>query len=275
VFRKLINTFADYFVRTSPGLRVNRGLYALHEYFRFRRSLYEHQKAQQTLEAIFEDLTVRAGPMAGLKYPSFSSVGSSLFPKLAGTYESELVPIISRLNTRYEVIIDIGCAEGYYAVGLARMFAEATVVAFDADESARNLCYAMAVINKVDDQVQIRGECTSEWIAALDRSLPTLIVCDCEGCERYLFDQNNIDALKNADLIVELHPMYQPDVREFLTNLFGSSHHIQFVSSHDDKRKISDLPSQYGSLSEIEKLKMVQEGRSFSMDWLIAKSIGS
>lgn len=271
MIRKYINRVTDYFVRTSAGLYFNKGLYRLYEYFRFRRSLYEHQMAAKKLESLFTDLTVKNGLMAGLKYPSFSSFGSSIFPKLGGTYENELTPVINKLNTsQYKTIIDIGCAEGYYAVGLARMFPNAKVIAFDTDEPARKLCYEMAVINAVQDRVQILEKCTVEWINSLDQDVTTLLVCDCEGYERHLFNQNNMNALQHTDLIIELHPMYEPDVKGFLSALFESSHHIEFVSSYDDKRKIFDLPEQYGSLSEIEKLKLVQEGRSFSMDWLIA-----
>lgn len=273
VFRKTFDRFTDRFVTTPAGSYLNRGLYTLYEYFRFRRSLYQHRQAQQKLETLFADRTVMKGPMAGLRYPSFSSFGSSLFPKLAGTYENELSQVISGLNTQYHVIIDVGCAEGYYAVGLARRFPDATVIAFDDDESARKQCHEMAVINKVESHIQIRAKCTSEWIGSIDRTAKTLIICDCEGCERHLFDENNVIALQHADLIIELHPMYEPDVKEFLTSLFARSHHVEFVSSYDDKRKIFDLTDEYASLSDVEKLTMVQEGRAFSMDWMIIKSL--
>jgi hypothetical protein len=51
------------------------------------------------------------------------AVGSALIPKLLGCYEAELHGVIAcALNTTYDTIIDIGCAEGYYAVGLALHF---------------------------------------------------------------------------------------------------------------------------------------------------------
>ena len=96
---KYINTLTDNFVKTTGGLYFIRRLYSLYEYFRFQRSLFDHQMAAKRLESMFTDLTVLNGPMAGLKYPSFSSFGSSLFPKLAGTYENELAPVIKKLNS--------------------------------------------------------------------------------------------------------------------------------------------------------------------------------
>jgi hypothetical protein len=53
-------------------------------------------------------------------------------PKLLGCYEQELHPALNRaIDTDYGVILNIGCAEGYYPVGLARVLPTAHVIAFD------------------------------------------------------------------------------------------------------------------------------------------------
>jgi hypothetical protein len=44
----------------------------------------------ENLKQLFNDLTVRTGFMKRMKYQGFSSYGSSIFPKLSGTYECEL-----------------------------------------------------------------------------------------------------------------------------------------------------------------------------------------
>jgi hypothetical protein len=60
-------------------------------------------------------LRVSGGPFAGLKL-SERSVGSELLPKLLGTYELELHRVIEEfLSTDYDVLINIGCGEGFYA----------------------------------------------------------------------------------------------------------------------------------------------------------------
>lgn len=71
-------------------------------------------------------LTVRRGPFAGLRYPSHDAVGSSLWPKLLGSYEAELAPTFEALcATPYRTVVDVGAAEGYYAVGLGLRLGEA------------------------------------------------------------------------------------------------------------------------------------------------------
>lgn len=63
---------------------------------------------------------ILSGPFKGLMYPR-ESVGSAWAPKLLGTYESELSPTIERIvSGGYRSVVDIGAAEGYYAVGLAK-----------------------------------------------------------------------------------------------------------------------------------------------------------
>ena len=72
--------------------------------------------------------TIAAGPFAKMKY-SFESHGSSIVPKLVGSYEAPLESWIEEaIKNGYNRIIDIGCAEGYYAVGLA--FREASPIIY-------------------------------------------------------------------------------------------------------------------------------------------------
>ena len=69
---------------------------------------------------VFPQKIVSDGPFKGLKYPEYISCGSAIYSKLLGTYEAELHDFIySILRQDLEILVDIGCAEGYYAVGFA------------------------------------------------------------------------------------------------------------------------------------------------------------
>src|SRR5262245_60848059 len=94
------------------------------------------------------DLVVRRGPFAGMKYPSVARLGSACFPKLLGVYERELHPILNSIkDRRYTEILNIGCAEGYYAVGLAMWNPSAKVLAFDIDPRQTAFCADLAALN--------------------------------------------------------------------------------------------------------------------------------
>ena len=63
--------------------------------------------------------TVRAGPFAGLTYPRSAVLQMPSFTsRLAGTYESELHPVIETLvRSQPRLLINLGAGDGYYAVG--------------------------------------------------------------------------------------------------------------------------------------------------------------
>src|SRR3982751_3241860 len=64
--------------------------------------------------------TVLHGPFAGLRYPADAVQSRHSVPMLLGSYERELHAIVdSVLLDSYNRVVDVGCAEGYYAVGLA------------------------------------------------------------------------------------------------------------------------------------------------------------
>ena len=79
---------------------------------------------------------VAAGPFAGMSYPVQASEGGRA-PRLLGAYEASLHPVIETVIARaYRQVLDIGCAEGYYAVGLARRIPDTIVHARDSDLAA-------------------------------------------------------------------------------------------------------------------------------------------
>ncbi len=102
--------------------------------------------------------TVLEGPFKGMAYPVRASEGARA-ARLLGLYEASLEPVIETIAARpYALVIDIGCAEGYYAVGLARRMPQARVLARDSSDQAQALCRALATANGVADRVQV-GAC--------------------------------------------------------------------------------------------------------------------
>jgi hypothetical protein len=80
------------------------------------------------VDDLFPTLRVAGGPFQGLHYPHRRSVGSAPLPKLLGSYESELHAALEQLLTEeHETVVDIGCAEGYYAVGLGLRLSKAEI----------------------------------------------------------------------------------------------------------------------------------------------------
>lgn len=224
------------------------------------------------LKALFPTLVVANGPFRGLRYPSAAATeGSALLPKLLGSYESELHPILMQLaRNRYTCVMNIGCGEGYYAVGLALQFPESQIYAFDTDPQARRLCAAMANANGVSSRVKIGDSCNAAVLLALPLGQRSLIFCDCEGYERQLFTAQVAEALSHHDLIIESHDFIDIEISSTLRRVFSSTHTVRSIHSIDDIQKAHTY--QYPQLDRYsisERRLILAERRPAIMEWLV------
>ncbi|MEQ1752317.1 MAG: hypothetical protein ABL974_23050, partial [Prosthecobacter sp.] len=82
------------------------------------------------------------------------------------------------------LVVDVGAAEGYYAVGLARRLPSAQIIAFEMEEHGQKALHEMAQLNNVTSRLHIRGRCEPADLAeALGTELNAVVVCDVEGYE--------------------------------------------------------------------------------------------
>jgi hypothetical protein len=175
-------------------------------------------------------IRVQSGPFAGMAWPS-GAIGSCLLPKLIGCYEQELHGAIAALPGRnVRRVVVVGSAEGYYAIGLARLLPGATVVAFDIDARARAMCAANATANGVADRVRILAEGTPEELEEALADEPAFLLCDCEGCEYALLDPARVPGLRRAYAVIELHgTAANPGrVKELLAR-FAATHDVTVI----------------------------------------------
>lgn len=222
----------------------------------------------------FPDLVVAGGAFAGMRYPDAAATGSALLPKLAGSYENELDGFLDVVRGRdYGLIVDIGCAEGYYAIGLARLFPTAQVLAFDVDAVAREMCRRMAEANGVADRVAIHGLCDSERLKDLAGGPRALIFADCEGYEAELFTKETASALAGHDILIECHDFKDPTITPGIVAAFSDSHDISVARTVSELAKAEDpgLPALSGYNAETRRF-IVSEARNPAQTWLFLSS---
>lgn len=211
-----------------------------------------------------EGTVLTHGPFAGMNYAVEASEGAFTARRL-GCYEASLAPVIETIIARkYSLIIDIGSAEGYYAVGLARRMPTAQVMARDANPKAQTLCAALARANDVATRVQIGG-----LIGGADLDIcaaqPTAIICDIEGAEGELLNPATAPGLLDADILVEVHESMRPGLLALLTARFSATHTITRI---DRKLDDSALPAWMEELSDMDRLLALWEWRAGPTPWL-------
>ena len=239
---------------------------------RFRR--VEDPRLRLCLAEKFPDLTVKNGPFRGLRYPSAAAAGSALLPKRLGSYEMELAPVWERvLQKKYTGIVDIGSAEGYYAIGLGLKFPEARIFAFDTDLAANRLCAEMARLNGVADRLTLGSFCDEKTLLGLQLGERALIVSDCEGFEKDLFTPSVARFLARHDLVIEVHDLLDREIATTLRERFGATHDILAIENIDDAKKVRTRS--YPELDFCDasmRLFLLSERRYATMEWFYLAS---
>lgn len=220
------------------------------------------------MENIFDNkFLVHNGPFKGMKYIENSS-GSAFLPKIIGSYEE---PIHSWINEaiikKYSRIIDIGCAEGYYACGFAKNIPNCQVFAYDIDPVARQNTALLRDANKLRN-IEIKAICDHNELN--EKSvLDTLIFCDIEGYEEQLLDPLKAPNLIKVDLIIESHDWINKNITENIIKKFNKSHTISIKIDYDYRLKKYSTPI---SCTEILFNRITNEYRPPNMKFMYLKS---
>ncbi|HMB90949.1 MAG TPA: class I SAM-dependent methyltransferase [Rhodothermales bacterium] len=224
---------------------------------------YRSQLIANTL-AQKNGVQVRTGPFANMELASPISEGCHV-PKLLGTYEQPLHPILASLPERqYDTVLNIGCAEGYYAVGVARLLTNTDVYAFDINPEARASCLAMAKANGVAHRVEVGAAFNVEDFGGY-AGAKVLVVCDIEGEEVRLLDPTIAPALAQFDILVEVHDLFVPGCADTLRQRFAASHAITEIPFDIQNRYTFD---ELEELEHLDQLFALWEWRLPKNYWL-------
>ena len=211
------------------------------------------------------DLMIIGGPFEGMRYIPVANC-SRLMPKIIGCYESAIIAWIRDIpRHQYDVILDIGCAEGYYAVGFAFKQYAASVYAYDIEEGAIDYAKTLTQLNRVEERITFGGLCTATEIETTCTQRKALIFCDIEGAEDELLDPAKIPLLKQIDLIVESHDFIVPGMINTLIKRFQVTHEIEIVG--DRGIDLQEFPI-LKTMKKWLRSKIVNEGRAAGMMWV-------
>lgn len=232
-----------------------------------------HAAHQRTLHALLfkdgETPRVLNGPFKGMAYLN-EPVWGSVTPRWIGSYESCLWPVVNEIiKAPYARIIDVGCAEGYYAVGLSRALPQAEILAYDLDPDSRLQVRKLWELNGSPGKLSVHGLLDHAELNRLGTP-GSLLVCDIEGGEMQLLDPSACAALKNLDILVEVHGTASGSVESNAAALhqrFTATHRIQEITE-------ASRATAFDHVSHLEPAvlkKAMSEGRPEAQVWLWMK----
>lgn len=212
---------------------------------------------------------VQAGPFCGMKLSrnSLWGVDGDYVAKITGFYEQEIHRWLEDIDKLVpEVVVNFGCADGYYAVGFALKWPEAEVVGVDISLPALAEARNLASLNEVNCQIRWTNEFFDEEKFAGQR---VLWLVDVEGAELALLSPRKWPSFNSAIVIVELHDFDGLGVTKERANAaWGESHHVTFSSSSSRNPNSSSLLK---NLPDDEKWLAMSEGRPSEMTWALLR----
>lgn len=217
---------------------------------------------------------VHGGPFQGmaLATPTVWTAKDWLGPMILGCYEQELHPHWRDMaaRRRYAAVINVGSSEGYYAIGLARLFPQAVVHAFEMLAESHAVLRENARLNGVEQRIVQHGPGSPEAMRALLAEDPaSLAVIDCEGYETVLISPDTLADYRHADLVIETHDFVRPGITQELAARLAASHEVAVVP--EGARDPNVYPFLEGAVS-LDRWIAVCENRPMRMSWIVARS---
>lgn len=217
--------------------------------------------------------TVQYGPLTGYKIPTESHWGALARPAmLLGLYEREVVSALVERAKNRDILIDVGAADGFFAVGLVASGVFRTSFAFEISASGRQIIKKSCQLNGVLDDVEIYGKFDEEFLLNADNLDLTraVVLIDIEGDEFSLLDSPLIHQLREAIIVVELHDFHFEDgaaLKAALIDKLQVYFELSTVTTGERSLPRSDFLDE---LSDNERWLLCSEGRARRMEWLIA-----
>ena len=220
------------------------------------------------------DYTVAYGPFAGLtlnreSWWSAADRGTMLL----GLYEQEVLQALESAPRSFDTLIDVGAADGYYAIGCLKAGWVNHAYCYEESEAGQQVILSNARANGVAGQVTVLGTADSTFVEHLraEHSVDPsrcLVIIDIEGGEFDILTPQVLSSLKDSFVIVELHEGVAEATQglKSIEGGIGPDVDVSFVSTGPRN------PSQFPILSDWpddDRWMLCSEGRASLMRWMI------
>jgi len=215
--------------------------------------------------------TVGYGPFSGLILTDYIWNRVNVGNRLLGLYEKEVLQSLYKVPASHKTLVDMGAADGYFAIGclIANMFNK--VYCFESSPDAQKKLFDNASLNHVQDRIEIFGLATKKFPFELQGKgvdiSKCVVLCDIEGGEFEVFDENTLKALKGAVIIIEIHDWHKNGIGGYsrLRERVGKYFNITTLTT--GSRDLSPF-TEVAKLSDNDRWLLCSEGRNYLTTWL-------
>ena len=216
---------------------------------------------------------VQNGIFKGLQINKDISWGrGDIASKVYGFYENKIQKILK--DIKKPILIDIGAADGYFAIGSLHSGLTEFCYAFEQSENGKKALLKTAEINKVSSKLSIKGKVNSNiFLSMLPKNIDfskVALLCDIEGDEYNLFTNKILNTFKKSCLIIEIHNNVDDKIqKQFFQR---AEKYFKATIITDNEKEYLNLPELH-SLNDIDRSLLACEGRSYIGKWLYLKPL--
>ena len=184
--------------------------------------------------------------------------------KILGLYENQILDWLK--DKKFDLFIDIGAADGYYAAGMLISKKAAHAVTFEISIADQAVTRSIAAKNEILDKIEIKGKATEgEILSVIQQDKDGLVLMDIEGEEFNLISERILQSAKNYSFIIELHEIFDVYAEQKLLELLRKFHFVEII--YGLNRNFPKDPFLL-SLTDNERVLLLSEGRQSGMKWI-------
>ena len=186
--------------------------------------------------------------------------------KIYGFYENKIQQKLKDINN--PILIDIGAADGFFAIGSLKSKICEFCYAFEETKKSRENLSKTAKINNVQNKLSIIGKVTKDNFFTL---LPSkinfskvTILCDIEGGEFDFFSDEILATIRCSNIIIEIHKNHNKNLEIDLLERVKKYFDVSIIIDND---KNFEGVSELHALNDIDRNLICSEGRSYIGKW--------
>lgn len=241
----------------------------------FRKETIKERKLRISGE-LFHQLnnTVRYGLFQGMKLNSQTWWGSlDLGAMCLGEYEKEVLIELEqefKKNRKPKTFIDIGAADGYYAVGALFSGLVEKCICFELSPAGRENIATNHALNNSPGILEIHGDIFEDFekVITTKEFQDSVILVDIEGSEFTFLNKETLSLIKEATIIIEIHNWienFEQTYREFLLN---ASEFFFIEKIKPRSRDFNSFEEELRSYTDENRVLLFSESRPCQMRFL-------
>lgn len=240
------------------------------ESYRLETVSERRHRISKELAAGFDGI-VQAGPFRGMRLDPNPTWGvADQAGMLLGIYEAEVVDeIFSAKHSSQKTFVDLGAADGYYAIGgvFSKRFDHAHC--FETTVAGQDTILRNARINKVESRLSIHGHAGSYFHDNLGPINwdETFILCDVEGAEFDIFSDTALEAVRGATVLIEIHNWVEGFWDKYQSLLCRSAKYFEIETISRSSMSFPNQPD-LRALHDDNRALILSEGRPNIMRYL-------